>query len=73
VFSKFLWKLRLGRAVSGGGPSFADAALGCFREASVEVIKTSGFVGKRLVGDGGCGLGMLIVRPRDALSLLLGR
>jgi hypothetical protein len=40
LFSKFLWKLRLFRAVSGGGPVFAEAASGCFREASVEVIET---------------------------------
>jgi hypothetical protein len=52
----------------------ADLSLrlrGCFREASVEVIETSGFVGKRLVGDGGPR--SLRMRSRNANRTTPGR
>jgi hypothetical protein len=80
LFSKFLWKLRLFRAVSEGGPySLRERRRDVFREASVDgyrdfgVLSGNGWLGTADLGLCGCGLGMLLVRPRNALSLLLGR
>jgi hypothetical protein len=48
--SKFLWRPRLVRAVSGGGPKSCWMRLW---DIDVAVLETSWFVGKRLVGEGG--------------------
>jgi hypothetical protein len=79
LFSKFLWKLRLFRAVSGGGPKSLRERR---RDVSAKlrrgyrdfgVLSGNGWLGTMDLGLCGCGLGMLIVRLRNALSLLLGR